>query len=159
GPHCAVESYRYSEGRCMWVVQPNTDHPEAAGAASGGRAAYTTWTSMQLHEKASGHRNVDGMGSIRSSQLQHDFLHVGLHGCLRDRQVRGDDLVGRTASDFAKNLDFALSEIIFRIVLSEFSGDFLGDISPSDVNGADGLQQLGPNHVFQDVSSRACLQR
>ena len=68
-----------------------------------------------LHEKATGRRNVDGMRSIRRSQLQQNILHMRLHSCLRNGKVRSDYLVGRAARYFSKYFDFALAEIIFCI--------------------------------------------
>lgn len=35
-----------------------------------------------LHEKAAGRRDVDGVGSIRGSQLHHDVFQMRFYGCL-----------------------------------------------------------------------------
>src|SRR5215472_4437640 len=94
-----------------------------------------------LHQEAAGHCNVDGMGSIRGSQLEQNILHVRLYRCLRNGKVRSDYLVRGTASYFSENLNFALTEIIFRVVFSEFSRDFLRYIPSSEVNCSDSLQQ------------------
>src|ERR1700722_2206191 len=112
-----------------------------------------------LHQKPSRRRDAHGMRSIRGSQLEQNILHVCLYGCLRNGKVRSNYLVGRTASYLSKDFDFALTEIILRIMFGEFSRDFLGYIPLSEVNCANRPQQLRPNHVFQDVSSGACLQR
>jgi hypothetical protein len=122
------------------------------------KSSLTTPRAPSLHEEAAGGRNVNGMGSIRGSQFRHNLLHVRLHGCLRNREVRRDNLVGHTASNFSKNLDFAIREIILRVVLREFSRDSLGYVPAPEVNCADRLQQLRPNHVLENVSSSACLQ-
>src|SRR6202021_833258 len=112
-----------------------------------------------LHQKSSRRRDADGMRSIRGSQLEQNILHMCLYGCFRNRKVRSDYLVRRTASYLSKDFDFALTEIILRVMFSEFSRDFLRYIPLSEVNRANRPQQLRPNHVFQDVSSGASLQR
>ena len=83
-----------------------------------------------------------------AAELVDHCLHMRLHGCLRNGKVRSDYLVGRAARYFSKYFDFALAEIIFCIMVNQFSGDFLRYIFPSEMNRADRLQQLRPNHVF-----------
>ena len=74
------------------------------------------------------------MRSISRSQLQQNILHMRFHGCLRNGKVRSDYLVGRAACHFSKYFDFALAEIIFRVMFKQFGRDFLRYIFPASSN-------------------------
>src|SRR5581483_1277497 len=73
--------------------------------------------------------------------------------------MRSDDLVRHPPSDGSEYLDLAIAEIVLGVVLGQVGGDSMWNVSPSAVHRPDGLQQLGPDHVLQEVTGDSGLQR
>jgi hypothetical protein len=87
-----------------------------------------------LHQESSGRRNADGMRSIRRSQFDQNILHMRFYGRLCDEEVGSNYLIRSAASYLSKYLDFSLAEIILCVMLSQFRGDFMGNISVSGID-------------------------
>ena len=80
---------------------------------------------------------------------------MGLHRFFGNGEVIGNDFIGVTGGDQAKDFDFASGELVVGGVIGEFGGDFRRDAFVSGMDGADGLEQFAMQETFQQVGASA----
>jgi hypothetical protein len=91
----------------------------------------------------------DGVGAVVGIELGQNTFDVGLDGFFGDGEVIGNDFIGVTGGDQAKDFDFASGELVVGGVIGEFGGDFWRDAFVSGMDGADGIEQFAMQETFQ----------
>src|ERR1700677_810053 len=97
----------------------------------------------------------DGVGAVVGIELGQNIFDVGLDGFFGDGEPIGDDFIGVTGGNQAKDFDFARGELVVGGVIGEFGGDFWRDAFVSGMDGADGIEQFAMQQTFQQIRAGA----